>query len=103
MIKTIPLHAPDPAAPTIQGLRARPDAVGIEPIMVRREQGSELFSVGIATWDRWDSSGVLGPVGVKRGGVKLWNLAELKEWAAAGMPGRKEWQASRGVNGKAPH
>jgi hypothetical protein len=83
------------AAPTIEDLRSRPEVHGLEPIAVRRDQAAALFSVGVATWDRWNSSGVVGPVPVKRGGVLLWNLAELREWGAAGMPGRKEWLARR--------
>jgi hypothetical protein len=63
-----------------------------------------LLSIGVATLDRWDSSGLLGPTGVKKSGRKLWALAELREWVAAGMPSRKEWQARRPVaisaNGK---
>jgi hypothetical protein len=92
---TIPIHQPESAVDPLTNLRARPEVHGLEPLAVRREQAAALFSVGVATWDRWDSSGVLGPAGVKRAGVKLWSLAELKEWLAAGMPGRKEWQARR--------
>jgi hypothetical protein len=73
--------------------------------MVRREQAAELLGVAIATFDRWDSSGVLGPVGIKRGNIKLWLLSELREWAAAGMPPRKEWLGRRAsatnANGRA--
>jgi hypothetical protein len=87
----------DAPAATVEQLRARPEALGLEPIMVRREEAAELFSVGVATWDRWDSAGVLGPVAIKRGGVKLWLLAELREWAAAAMPCRAEWMARRGA------
>jgi hypothetical protein len=29
------------------------------------------------------------------GGRRLWLLSELKEWAEAGMPDRKTWQARR--------
>jgi hypothetical protein len=65
----------------------------IEPLTVGREQGAKLFSVSRATWDRWDSSGLLGPVGMKKAGRKLWLLSELREWAASRMPCRKEWLA----------
>jgi hypothetical protein len=62
---------------------------------VGRKGGAALFSISRATWDRWDASGLLGPVGIKKAGRKLWLLSELKEWAAAGMPARKEWLALR--------
>jgi hypothetical protein len=89
-------------------LQGRPDAersaplvikpvTTLEPIAVGRAQGAKLFSVSRATWDRWDSSGLLGPVGTKKAGRKLWVLAELREWAATGMPCRKEWLALRSV------
>jgi hypothetical protein len=98
----LPLHQSDTPADLVEGLHGHPApersaslAVSLEPLAVRREQGAALFSIGIATWDRWDSSGLLGPVGNKKSGVKLWSLAELREWAAAGMPCRKEWLARR--------
>ena len=68
---------------------------GLEPLAVGREQVAALLSIGLATLDRWDCAGLLGPVGIKKAGRKLWVLAELREWAAAGMPGRREWLARR--------
>jgi hypothetical protein len=65
----------------------------LEPLTVGRKSAAKLFSVSLATWDRWDSSGLLGPVGTVKAGRKLWLLAELREWAAAAMPCRKEWLA----------
>lgn len=68
-----------------------------EPFAVGRKQGARLFSVSLATWDRWDSSGLLGPVGTKKAGRKLWLLSELREWGEAGMPCRKEWLGMKAV------
>jgi hypothetical protein len=70
-------------------------ASAVEPLAVGRKQAAQLFSVGLATWDRWDASGQLGPLGIRKNGRKLWILAELREWAAAGMPCRKEWLARK--------
>jgi hypothetical protein len=96
MSNTLPLHAPDPAEPADCGrLAFRPEATPIEPLAVGREQVAALLSIGVATLDRWDSSGLLGPVGVRKAGRKLWSLAELREWVASGMPSRKEWLARR--------
>ncbi len=93
---TIPLrHAAPEPAPTVEGLRTRPEAHGIEPLAVGRDQVAVLLSISTPTLDRWDSSGLLGPVGVRKAGRKLWSLAELREWVQAGMPGRKEWLARR--------
>jgi hypothetical protein len=69
-------------------------------LAVGREQGAALFSVSRATWDRWDSSGLLGPAGIRKTGRKLWLLSELREWAAAGMPCRKDWLALKAARQK---
>jgi hypothetical protein len=85
-----------PAAPS--GTRAAAATVqppALEPLAVGREQGAALFSISRATWDRWDAGGQLGPVGIRKNGRKLWLLSELRKWAAAGMPCRKEWLAIR--------
>jgi hypothetical protein len=71
-------------------------AVGhLEPLCVGREQLAALLSISLASLDRWDSSGLLGPVGIKKAGRKLWALAEVREWVSLGMPRRPEWQARR--------
>jgi hypothetical protein len=92
--ETLPLHQDAPAA-TPEQLRARPEVGALEPLAVGREQVAALLSIGVATLDRWDAAGLLGPVGAKKGGRKLWSLAELREWVQAAMPCRKEWLARR--------
>jgi hypothetical protein len=67
--------------------------VTAEPLAVGREQAAALFDVSGATWDRWDAAGLLGPIGVRMAGRRLWLMTELREWAAAGMPRRREWLA----------
>jgi hypothetical protein len=84
-------HAGRPAPPT--------PAAALEPLAVGRGQVAALFSVSLPTLDRWDASGQLGPVGVRKNGRKLWILKELKAWAAAGMPCRKDWLAMRSATG----
>jgi hypothetical protein len=85
----------DADAPSIERLRTRPEAPTLEPLAVGREQLAALLTIGVATLDRWDAAGLLGPLGVRKAGRKLWSLAELRDWAAAGMPCRKEWLARR--------
>jgi hypothetical protein len=106
----LPAEAPQPASPVppigidvilaelqraveLLSRLGHPDTT--EPLAVGREQIAHLFSVSKATVDRWDSGGLLGPVGTKKSGRKLWCLAELKDWAAHGMPTRKEWLAMK--------
>jgi hypothetical protein len=84
-----------PLRPSDTDPRPRPEAPPLEPLAVGREQVATLLSIGVATLDRWDAAGLLGPVGAKKAGRKLWALAELREWVQAGMPGRKEWLARR--------
>jgi hypothetical protein len=91
---TLPLHQ-TAQAPTLEQLRARPEAPSLEPLAVGREQVAALLSIGLATLDRWDSAGLLGPVGIKKAGRKLWSLAELREWVVSEMLGRREWLARR--------
>ena len=62
-----------------------------------REQLAALLSIGVATLDRWDAAGLLGPAGVKKAGRKLWPLSEIREWVTSGMLCRKEWQAMKAV------
>ncbi len=97
MADTLPLHQTAPAT-TVEQLRARPEATTLEPLAVGREQVATLLSIGVATLDRWDAASLLGPVGAKKGGRKLWSLAELREWVASGMPARKEWLARRAAS-----
>ena len=65
----------------------------LEPLLVDARQAAALLSISAATFWRWDSSGTLGPRGFKRGGKRLWPLAELKSWIERGMVARPEWQA----------
>jgi hypothetical protein len=68
-------------------------ATALEPLAVGREQVASLFSISLATLARWDASGQLGPMGIRKNGRKLWLLAELRQWTTLGMPERKEWLA----------
>jgi hypothetical protein len=94
MPDTVPQHQAA-ASVTTFGPRARPETPALEPLAVGREQLAALLSIGVATLDRWDAAGLLGPVGVRKAGRKLWSLSELRQWVDAGMPGRKEWLARR--------
>jgi hypothetical protein len=94
---TIPLRraAADPVKAECNDSAGRPtpQAPAVEPLAVGREQAAALFSISVASWDRWDAGGLLGPRGIKKAGRKLWILAELRAWAAQGMPCRKDWLA----------
>jgi predicted DNA-binding transcriptional regulator AlpA len=61
---------------------------------------ARMLGISVATFWRWDASGELGPPGIRKGGRRLWPLAEIRQWVAAGMPRRSEWLALRQANGK---
>lgn len=66
-----------------------------------REQLAQALGVGVATLDRMDANGRLGPCAVRmggRGGRKVYVLAEVEEWLAARndsgvLLDRKSWMA----------
>jgi hypothetical protein len=64
----------------------------VEPLLVDARQAAALLSISLATFWRWDCSGTLGPRGFKRGGKRLWPLAELRTWVREGCPDRPTWE-----------
>lgn len=48
--------------------------------------------------ERLDCAGKI-PAPVRLGRAKRWNLAELREWLAAGAPDRLTWIAMKGAGG----
>jgi hypothetical protein len=78
-------------------------AAPIEPLVVDIRYPARLLSTSVATLWRWDASGTLGPMGIKRGGKRLFRLAEVCQWVEQGMPDRRTWQglgASKNGNGR---
>lgn len=68
---------------------------GLEPLAIGTKELARMLSVSVATLERWDSGGRLGPPGVKIGGRRLWPLAEVRAWVEAGLPDRETWLALR--------
>jgi excisionase family DNA binding protein len=65
----------------------------LEPLAVCTKELARLLAISVATLERWNNSGKLGPPGIKIGGRRLWPLAEVREWVNAGMPDRETWLA----------
>jgi hypothetical protein len=83
-----------------QAVSAKPATpVIMEPLAVGKHDVARLLGISVPTLERWESSDKLGPAGIKKGGRKLWPLAELKAWVAAGMPERQAWLAIRRATG----
>ena len=74
---------------TMNGISSQPSAA---PLAVDAAEAARMFSVGLRTWRRWDSSGKC-PRGFKIGGRVLWRRSDLETWAAMGFPDRAEFEA----------
>jgi predicted DNA-binding transcriptional regulator AlpA len=72
---------------------AQAATIAPEPLTVGAKILAGMLGISVATFWRWDSSGELGPPGIKKGGRRLWPLAEVRAWVAAGMPNRRTWLA----------
>ena len=65
----------------------------VEPIFVSASAAAAMFGVSERRWHQWNSAGVC-PAPVRFhpfGRAVRWSVAELRAWAAAGMPNREEW------------
>ncbi|HLN29673.1 MAG TPA: helix-turn-helix domain-containing protein [Gemmataceae bacterium] len=71
-----------------------------ERLAVGAKDLARMLGISVATFWRWDASGELGPPGLRKGGRRLWPLAEIRMWVAAGMPNRAAWVAQSKANGK---
>ena len=64
----------------------------IEPIAVSPEQAAALLGLSRSMFYKQLEAGHIGPAGVRLGKCIRFPLAELRAWAAAGMPPRHEWE-----------
>jgi predicted DNA-binding transcriptional regulator AlpA len=79
-----PRHGPADRSRFARGLKWR---------LLRAERACRLCDVSLATWWRWDSSGLI-PAGIKiSSGTKRWRCEELIAWIRAGCPDRGTWNA----------
>lgn len=66
-----------------------------EPVAVGRTVAAKLHGLSPRTWSSLDARGLI-PRGLRIGRRRLWLLAELRRWAAAGCPSREQWESNRG-------
>jgi predicted DNA-binding transcriptional regulator AlpA len=65
---------------------------GVAPALLSKEQvGRVLGGVSVATVERLDTSGRLGPQAIRLGKLVRWRAAEMAAWCDAGCPPRHEW------------
>ena len=76
-------------------LKIEPAALTEEPpLVVDARRLAKFLCAGLRTVRTWDAAGKL-PAPIHIGGKVVWRTAEIREWLAAGAPGRAEWQARR--------
>jgi predicted DNA-binding transcriptional regulator AlpA len=80
-----------------QGVPAETDAdiiahrgARVEPLSIGRRDVPRVVGVSGRTWDRLVATG-RAPRPVCLGRRKVWPVAELRAWLAAGAPPRNEW------------
>lgn len=65
-----------------------------DPMLLTAAQTAQALGVSVRTLRAWDSAGRI-PAPVRIGRSTRWDAADLREWVAAGCPGRREWLALR--------
>ena len=65
--------------------------VAVTPLLVSADGVAAMLGVSRRTVYSMHSTGELGPMPLTVGGRKLWRVAELNAWVAAGCPRREVW------------
>jgi predicted DNA-binding transcriptional regulator AlpA len=97
-----PAAAPEPAAAAhaellteirrLVEVLAQQQAAGPEPLTLGAAGSARLVGVSEANWWRLHAAAKV-PRPTKLGGKTLWKTTEIRDWVAAGMPPRREWEA----------
>jgi len=98
---TVPLQPS--AEPTEVRTKAVSDAVAVVPLTYSRQQLAEALGIDVATLDRWDAAGRIGPRPLRISGPrgrKLYGRAEVEDWLRAGAPTAEEWKARQAARRK---
>jgi predicted DNA-binding transcriptional regulator AlpA len=69
-------------------------AQALEPLAVRGDEAARLAGISPRLWRGLDSAAKV-PRGVRLGRAKVWIVAELRDWLAAGAPSRDRWETLR--------
>ena len=64
----------------------------VEPLAVDAKQAADLLGLARSTFYKMQEAGRIGPQGIHFSRCVRFSLAELRAWAAAGMPPRHEWE-----------
>ncbi len=72
--------------------KARALSLVAEPLLVSSLGAARLCGVSVRTWQALTASGET-PTPVRLARKRLWHVATLKVWAAAGCPSRMKFEA----------
>jgi len=72
----------------------RTEVYGIEPLVVTGPEAARICRVSERTWRSMNAAGRC-PRPIHIGRRRLWVVAELRAWVAAGAPARERWEAAR--------
>lgn len=68
----------------------------ITPLLVDDAGAAALGGFSRRKWQQLEVQGRIGPRPVRFGKCKRWVVSQLEAWAAAGCPGRRDWEAEAG-------
>lgn len=68
----------------------------VEKLLVSASEAARILGVGRTKFYEMHTSGRLGPVAIQFGKRKVWRLADLRAWVAAGCPYRDDWLKKEG-------
>lgn len=85
-----PLRPTEPPDDRAQRRRHTPDSLAIEPLLVDANGVAALLDVSLRHVRSMRARGSLpAPLGIGR--RRLWRIAEVRAWVAAGMPSPHRW------------
>lgn len=65
------------------------------PSLISVKKAATLCGISVPSFYRLDAAGKIGPQSITLGGRRLFRLAELEQWIAAGCPDREQWRTRR--------
>jgi hypothetical protein len=81
-----------PAPALDRPAQARPAVVVVvEPLLVGSALAGKLVGVSARSWQRMHSASET-PAPLRVAGKRLWSVAILRAWCAAGCPSRSRWE-----------
>ena len=62
-------------------------------LLLGDREAAYVMGVSRTTFRALDSSGILGPAGIRLGRRRLWRLTDIEAWINAEMPRRERWES----------